>query len=84
MKKLSVAIDEDVAAAAAASADAAGLSLSAWMNRAAQDALALERGLAGVVAWEKDNGALTAAELAAADRILDSVIGTRQRSRRAS
>lgn len=84
VKKLSVAIDEDVAAAAAASAEAEGLSLSAWMNRAAKDALALERGLAAVVAWEKDTGALTAAELEAADRILDSIVGVSGRSRRAS
>jgi hypothetical protein len=84
VKKLSVAIDEHVAAAAEASADAAGLSLSAWMNRAAEDALAVERGLAEVRAWEAENGALSAAELADADRILDDVLGMKRRTRRAS
>ena len=84
VKKLSVAIDEDIAASAAALAEAEGLSLSAWMNRAAADALALERGLAGVRAWEADNGALTADELEAADRVLDGVLGNTRRSRRAS
>ena len=83
VKKLSVAIDEDVAAEAALRAEAAGLSLSAWMNRAASDALAIERGLNGVRAWEAENGDLTIAELADADRILDEVVG-RRRAKRAS
>ena len=83
VKKLSVAIDEDVATKAALSAAAAGLSLSAWMNRAASDALAIERGLDGVRAWEAENGELTSAELTDADRILDEVIG-RRRAKRAS
>ena len=83
VKKLSVAIDKEVAAEAALSAEAAGLSLSAWMNRAASDALAIERGLIGVRAWEAENGELTSAELADADRILDEVVG-RRRSKRAS
>ena len=83
VKKLSVAIDEDVATKAALSAAAAGLSLSAWMNRAASDALAIERGLDGVRAWEAENGELTSAELTDADRILDEVIG-RRRAQRAS
>ena len=83
VKKLSVAIDEDVATEAALSAAAAGLSLSAWMNRAASDALAIERGLDGVRAWEAENGELTSAELTDADRILDEVIG-RRRAKRAS
>ena len=83
VRKLSVAIDEDVATEAALSAEAAGLSLSAWMNRAASDALAIERGLTGVRAWEAENGELTSAELADADRILDEVVGKR-RAKRAS
>ena len=83
VKKLSVAIDEEVAAEAALSASAAGLSLSAWMNRAASDALAIERGLIGVRAWEAENGELTSEELADADRILDEVLG-RHRAQRAS
>ncbi len=84
VKKLSVALEEDVAAAAAASAEAAGLSLSAWMNRAASDALVVERGLAGVRAWEAENGELTDAELADADRVLDDILGKRRRVKRAS
>ena len=72
VKKLSVALDERVAEAAAASAERQGLSLSAWLNRAAQNALALEDGLAAVAEWEAEYGAFTAEEIAAADAVLDA------------
>ena len=70
-KKLSIALDERVAEAAAASAERHGLSLSAWLNRAAQKALAIEDGLAAVAEWEAEHGAFTAEEIATADAILD-------------
>ena len=72
VKKLSVALDERVAEAAAAAAERHGLSLSAWLNRAAQNALALEDGLAAVAEWEAEHGAFTAEEIAAADAVLDA------------
>ena len=72
VKKLSIALDERVAAAAAASAERHGLSLSAWLNRAAQNALAVEDGLAAVAEWEAEHGAFTAEEIAAADAVLDA------------
>jgi hypothetical protein len=72
VKKLSIALDERVAEAAAASAERHGLSLSAWLNRAAQNALAVEYGLAAVAEWEAEHGAFTAEEIAAADAILDA------------
>jgi hypothetical protein len=72
VKKLSVALDESVARSAAASAERQGLSLSAWLNRAAENALAIEEGLAAVAEWEAEHGALTSAELAAADAGLDA------------
>lgn len=71
VKKLSIALDERVAEAAAASAERHGLSLSAWLNRAAQKALAIEDGLAAVAEWEAEHGAFTAEEIATADAILD-------------
>jgi hypothetical protein len=70
VKKLSVALDEQVADAAAASAERHGLSLSAWLNRAAENALAIEDGLAAVAEWEAEHGALTEEELRAADAVL--------------
>lgn len=71
VRKLSVALDEQVAEAAVASAERHGLSLSAWLNRAAENALAVEDGLAAVAEWEAEHGALTAEELQSADAILD-------------
>ncbi len=71
VRKLSVALNEHVADAAAASAERLGLSLSAWLNRAAENALAIEDGLAAVAEWEAEHGALTAEELDAADAALD-------------
>jgi hypothetical protein len=52
VRKLSVAIDEEVAAAATAAAARHGMSLSAWLTKAASNALAIEEGLAAVAAWE--------------------------------
>ena len=71
VRKLSIALDEQVADAAVASAERHGLSLSAWLNRAAENALAIEDGLAAVAEWEAEHGALTAKELSAADAVLD-------------
>lgn len=75
VKKLSIALDERVAAAASASAEREGLSLSAWLNRAAENAIAIEEGLAAVAEWEAEHGAFTASELAAADAVLDASRG---------
>lgn len=82
VRKLSVALDDQVAAAAAEAAERSGLSLSAWLNHAAENALAIEAGLAAVREWETEHGALTPDELAAADQMLDRVIASA--SRRAS
>jgi hypothetical protein len=71
VRKLSVALDGDVAAAAYVAAQRRGLSLSSWLNEAAENALQIELGLLAVAAWEAEHGAFTAAELEAADRILD-------------
>ena len=72
MKKLSVALEESVALGAASAAERHGVSLSAWLNAAAERALVLEDGLAAVRAWEAEHGELTAQELAWADGVLDA------------
>ncbi len=79
VRKLSVALDHAVAEAAADAAEREGLSLSAWLSRAAERALMLERGLEAVRAWERDHGALTSAELADADKALNRILGRRAR-----
>ena len=71
VQKLSVAIDERVAEAASKSAARHGLSLSAWLSRAARNELALEDGLRAVAEWEAEYGALSDEELAQADAVLD-------------
>ncbi|MBX3314158.1 MAG: hypothetical protein KF906_07540 [Actinobacteria bacterium] len=75
VRKLSIALDETVATGAADAAERHGVSLSAWLNAAAERALLVEAGLAGVRAWEADHGELTTAELAWADSILDATDG---------
>lgn len=75
VKKRSIALDPDVAAAAASAAAISGQSLSAWLNDAARTRLRIEDGLAAVAEWEAEQGSLTAEERAAADRRLDGLVG---------
>ncbi len=70
VRKISIALDEGTAQAAAEAAARHGVSLSSWLNQAAERALRIEKGLRAVRAWEAEHGALTAGELAAADRFL--------------
>ena len=80
MKKLSVALDETVAREAALAAEKKGLSLSAWLNAAAERALLIEGGLAAVAEWEAEDGPLTEEDLAWADSVLKRVgVVTRDR-----
>lgn len=68
--KLSVALDERIAERASGSAERLGMSLSAWLNRAATNALAIEDGLAAVAEWEAEHGRLSPDDLEMADRVL--------------
>jgi hypothetical protein len=74
VRKLSVALEDDVAEAASRAAERAGMSLSAWLNHAAENELAIEAGLDAAREWEADHGVLTAKELAAADKLLDRIV----------
>ena len=74
VRKVSVALDPDVAAAAADAAALRGDSLSAWLNDAAAVRLRVERGRAAVREWEAEAGALTEVERARADRDLDALL----------
>lgn len=49
------------------------MSVSAWLNAAAEQALRVEAGLAAVRGWEAEFGVFTADELAWADAVLDGV-----------
>jgi hypothetical protein len=85
VQKLSVALDEQVAAAARQSAERRGISLSAWLTEAARSALTIEDGLVGVAEWEAECGPPSAEEVDAANEALDAMgIGRRRESRRAA
>ncbi|MFV0308786.1 MAG: hypothetical protein ACK5OX_13700 [Desertimonas sp.] len=56
------------------------MSLSAWLNAAAERALLVEQGLAGVAEWEAEHGELSAEELAWADSVLDRSVTDRAAS----
>ena len=79
VKKISVALDPDVAEAASSAAQAHGQSLSAWLNDAARARLALERGRQAVQQWQDEQGALTDVERASAGALLDELLGTSRR-----
>jgi hypothetical protein len=83
VRKLSVALDETIAASASKAARSEGVSLSAWLSRAAEHELALERGRAAVAVWEHEHGPLTNEELRDADAVLDRLLGRRPAKRRA-
>ena len=61
------------------------MSLSAWLNEASRNALAIEDGLRGVEEWEAEHGPLSEEELAAARAVLDDAgIGHGRESSRAA
>lgn len=72
--KLAITVDPDVHAQVIAAAAAEGLSVSAWMTRAARRALLIRDGLAAVTEWEAEHGALSNDEQAAAhDRVAEQL-----------
>ena len=89
VQKLSISLEEPVLLAARQAAERRGMSLSAWLNEAAESALEtevrLEDGLAGVAEWEAEHGPISAEELAKADAVLDAAgIGCKREPRRAA
>lgn len=73
--KLAITVDADVHDRVLDAAAAEGLSVSAWMTRAARRALLVRDGLAAVADWEAEHGLLTEAELAAARQRVASQVG---------
>ena len=64
--KLAITVDADVHDRVLDAAAAEGVSVSAWMTKAARKALLVRDGLAAVAEWEAEHGALTEAEVTAA------------------
>jgi hypothetical protein len=73
--KLAITVDADVHDRVVDAAAAEGVSVSAWMTRAARRALLVRDGLAAVAEWEAEHGPLTEAELDAAHRRVASQVG---------
>ncbi len=71
VEKISISLDEEIAASARIAAEAAGLSLSAWLSQAAAKAARLEAGLQAVAEYEAEFGPLTDEGGAWAKDILD-------------
>jgi hypothetical protein len=72
VKKISISIDSRVAAAARAAADAEGISLSAWLSRAAEHAASMEAMRQGIEEYEQECGPITEEDLREAAKILDA------------
>lgn len=72
VKKISVALDAKVAEEAVRCAEAAGMSLSAWLSAAAEEAIGIQEGLAAVAEYEAEFGEFTEEEMAWADALLNS------------
>ena len=64
--KMAITVDPDVHAGIVAAAEEAGLSVSAWMTRAARKELRRLDGLAAMAEYEAEHGAFTEEELAEA------------------
>jgi hypothetical protein len=89
VQKVSISLDQSVLLAAREAAKRRGVSLSAWLNGVADDALAhatsIEKGLQGVAEWEAEHGPPTEEEMAKASAILDAAgIGVKRESARAA
>lgn len=63
---LTISVDFAVARQVEEAAAEDGVSVSAWMADAARQALRIRAGLAAVAEWEREHGALTEEEMAAA------------------
>jgi len=70
VRKISVSLDDEAYDAAVEQAEAEGVSLSAWLSRAALHEARVATGVRGVAEWEAENGPVTAEELAWADDVL--------------
>ncbi len=66
--KLAITVDPDVHAGVVAAASEEGVSVSAWMTKAARRALLVRDGLKAVAEWEAEHGPLSESELAEARR----------------
>ncbi len=68
-----ICLDEKAATVARVAAQAEGMTLDAWLSRAAYREAGIEEGLRGVAEWEAEHGALTDEDRCIADAVLDQL-----------
>lgn len=71
---MSVSLEERAAEAAERAAEAEGMSLSAWLSRAALNAARIEDGLRGVAEYETEHGPFSDEERQEAKATLDRLL----------
>jgi hypothetical protein len=71
--KVSVSLDDEAMAAARSAADAEGISLSAWLSRAAKHAAGVAEGRRAVAEFEAEHGPLPADARRRAREALDAL-----------
>ena len=69
MERLSVSVPDDLAQRIRRAAESQGAGLSAWLARAAEQQLLLERAAEVISAWEREHGTITDAELTQVERV---------------
>jgi hypothetical protein len=80
--KRSISLPPELAVAIDRAAAEQGESFSGWLAATASHRLRLEAGRAGLVAWERTHGALTAAELAEGRVRARALLGARKSERK--
>jgi hypothetical protein len=80
--KRSISLPPDLAAAIDEAALAQGTTMSAWIADTAAHRLRLDAGRRGIAEWERDNGPLTADELAAGLARARAILAPARTSRR--
>ncbi|HEV3048240.1 MAG TPA: hypothetical protein VGY13_12875 [Solirubrobacteraceae bacterium] len=73
--KVAITIDSEVYEGVLAAARDAGVSVSAWLTETARETLLIEDGLRAVAEFEREHGAFTKAERAAAVARVDAMLG---------
>ena len=81
--RLVITVDSEIHQNVIAAAAQEGISVSAWMTRAACEALQLRAGLAAVALWENQHGAFNKDEMDEACRVVRAQLASIPSARRA-
>jgi len=81
-EKRSISLPPDLAAAIDQAAAAEGTTVSAWIAHTTAHRLRLEAGKRGIAEWERENGVLTAEELAEGLARARAILGRRSPAKR--